>query len=85
MNVPSVDPKDPPLQLPVPLFMCPLHFNLATAQDFITEEWQQQMLTVLKNRGATAVPDFSKAFLDISPFDQSNGITAGPAPAAGHA
>lgn len=85
MNVPSVNPDDPPLQLPVPLFMCPVHFQLATAQDFMTPEWQQQMLVVLKNRGATAVPDFSKAFLDIAPFDQNNGVTQGPAPAAGQA
>ncbi len=84
MNIPAVDPEHPALQLPVPLLLCDNHASLlATAQDFMTTEWQQRMLVVLKNRGAIAVPDFTKAWLDVVPFDQQNGITAGPVPAKG--
>lgn len=81
MNIPAVgDPAAPALQLPVHLFMCPLHFKLASAKDFQTDEWRAQMLVVLKNRGATAVPDFDAAFLDIVPFDQDNGIAQAEVP-----
>lgn len=85
MNIPAVDPDHPALQLPVPLLLCDNHVLLATAQDFMTTEWQQQMLVVLKNRGAVAVPDFTKAWLDLVPFDQQNAISAGAPPVKGEA
>lgn len=85
MNIPAVDPEHPALQLPVPLLLCDNHAQLATAQDFMTTEWQQEMLRVLKARGAVAVPDFPKAWLDVVPFGVQNAISAGAAPQKGEA
>lgn len=71
--------KSPPLRLPVPLFLCNKHKGEASAQDFQTPEWRKQMRDVLNVRGATVVPDFENAWLDIQPFELGNEIGEGEA------
>lgn len=70
LNIPSAsDKKDPPLQLLVPLALCTAHAKDAVPQAFMPLEWKTKMRDVLKARGATAVPDFENAWLDLAPFN----------------
>jgi hypothetical protein len=79
MNIPNMlaPTKTPTLQMPVALILCATCIKVASAQMFMTTEWQQQVLVVLKNRGAVGQPDFASAWLDLVPFGEPNVVSEG--------
>lgn len=76
--------KVPALMLPVPLALCEAHAKEAKAEQFMTPEWRMQMRTVLRNRGALAVPDFENAWVELLSFQDAEDM-AGQLEQAGHA